>query len=346
MSDDRWNFDADSPAWDRFSDDDLDSFELRTIDTDTFDVVDAPERRSKVPPFSSESTPPRRKAPIGAEGRARRRARQRQMPSRHVWIGTLVSILTVGGAAVLVATIFSFWTQPAFFSDEFRAGLNEVQATQQLINIIPSPIPTDTHSVRIGIVAGHSGPPQDETFQVDPGATCPDGLTELEINNAVAQMVVTGLLRENYNVDLLEEFDPRLSNYEADALISIHTNDCADYGAGGTGYNAAAASGRNTTRGQDERLMECLITQYGQTTGLPRHYGITDDMTFYHTFSEVSVNTPTAIIEIGYMRNDRAILTQQPDKVAQGIINGIRCFLREPGYDTLGQPSVPLEAGQ
>lgn len=118
-------------------------------------------------------------------------------------------------------------------------------------------------------------------------------------------------------------------------LVSIHTNDCSNYGPAGTGYNAASAASRQTTRGADERLLDCLIYQYGATTGLPRHYGITDDMTLYHTFAEVSDDTPTAIIELGYMLNDRAILTQQQELIAQGIANGIRCFLRP---DVYGRP--------
>ncbi len=82
----------------------------------------------------------------------------------------------------------------------------------------------------------------------------------------------------------------------------------------------------------DERLLDCLISQYGATTGLPRHYGITVDMTAYHTFSEVSSDTPTVIIELGYMLNDRAILTTQQDLLAQGVANGVRCFLRPEIY--------------
>jgi hypothetical protein len=60
---------------------------------------------------------------------------------------------------VLVSTIFSLWTRPTFFTEEFRAGLNQVQATQLVINIQPSPLPR-THEVKIGIVAGHSGHPR------------------------------------------------------------------------------------------------------------------------------------------------------------------------------------------
>jgi N-acetylmuramoyl-L-alanine amidase len=291
------------------------------------------------PPFSPPARPPHSEAHRAAGGvatltmRAGRRAVRRRAaarPTDHtggVWWSALRNLAIALAAAVLVSTIFSLWTRPNFFSDEFRAGLNEVQATQRFIQIQPSPLPTDTHEIRIGIVAGHSGRPQDPNFEEDPGAVCDDGLTELEINEAVARRVVTILSQDRYMVDLLTEFDPRLEGYQADVLVSIHSNDCQDYGPAGTGFNAASASARQTTRGQDEKLLACLISQYAATTGLPQHFGLTYDMTEYHTFSEVAVDTPTAIIEIGFMRNDRLFLTQQQDLIAQGIVNGIRCFL-------------------
>lgn len=270
-------------------------------------------------------SPPR---PLPQQPRPARRKHQPAAP--RVWLSTLKTIVVVGAAAILISTIFSLWTRPTFFSDEFRAGLNQVQATQRLINIQPSAIPTNVQEVRVGVVAGHSGQPQDDTFSMDPGAVCDDGLTELEINEAVARRVVVALQQEGYSVELLNEFDPVLQDYRANALVSIHTNDCQDYGDAGTGYNVAAASSRQTTRGDDERLRDCIIAQYGATTGLPRHEGITVDMTEYHTFAEVSPDTPTAIIEIGFMRNNRAILTQNPDLIAQGVTNGVLCFL-QPG---------------
>ena len=122
---------------------------------------------------------------------------------------------------------------------------------------------------------------------------------------------------------------------EAGVERFIFSSSCSNYGAAGTGFNAASAASRGTTRGADERLLDCLIHQYGATTGLPRHFGITDDMTFYHTFAEVSDDTPVAIIELGFMLNDRRSLTEQQDLLAQGIANGVRCFLRP---DVYGRP--------
>ncbi|WP_119065347.1 N-acetylmuramoyl-L-alanine amidase [Aggregatilinea lenta] len=274
------------------------------------------------------------------------RARHRR-PSNtpRLIIGTFSSLLTVAVAAVLVSTLFSLWTSPTFFSDEFRAGLNRVQATQRLINIQPTPLPTGVHQIKIGIVAGHSGKPQDPSFNLDPGAVCDDGLTELSVNQAVAGRVLAALQRDGYSVELLGEFDDKLEDYRADVLISIHSNDCMDYGPEATGYIVASASARGTTRGEDERLLNCMIEQYGATTGLPRHFGVTVDMTEYHTFSEVSADTPVAILELGFLRNDRGMLTQQQDLLAQGVANGIRCFLRPDIYTTVTEvtPDVPAQ---
>ena len=76
----------------------------------------------------------------------------------------------------------------------------------------------------IGIVSGHRGP------ENDPGAVCPDGLTEASVNLSVATLVVRNLRGLGYTVDLLDEFDPRLQNYQAAALVSIHANTCQDFG--------------------------------------------------------------------------------------------------------------------
>jgi N-acetylmuramoyl-L-alanine amidase len=334
-----------------------DEFKVRTFDTESLlegkiePEISEPEPVVEVQPepdfvrVTVEPTVAPPPAPPRIALKKRRRSRQR---SEHrvlpVWISAFFSMVAVSAAAVLMATIFSLWTRPGYFSDEFRAGLSRVQATQHVVSVQPSPLPTDIREVHIGIIAGHSGPPQDPSFAVDPGSVCDDGLTELSVNQRVAQAVVDALRRDQYTVDLLEEFDPRLENYQGDVLLSIHSNDCSDYGPEATGFNVASAASRGTTGGADERLLNCLVYYYGATTGLPRHTGITVDMTDYHNFREVSSDTPTAIIELGFLRNDRATLTEDPpQRLADGISNGIRCFLQPDRY---GNPTVPTPEGQ
>jgi N-acetylmuramoyl-L-alanine amidase len=174
----------------------------------------------------------------------------------------------------------------------------------------------------IGIVSGHRGP------ENDPGAVCPDGLQEADINFDVAQVVVRNLRGLGYSVDLLDEFDGRLDNYQASALVSIHTNTCQVWpGEEVSGFLIAAAAARVTARGNDNVLVECIAQYYQSATQLQRREGLTVDMTDYHTFREIHALTPAAIIELGFMLADRDILTTKTDVMAEAITNGILCFL-------------------
>jgi len=183
----------------------------------------------------------------------------------------------------------------------------------------PTPLAAETepHLPRVGIIAGHSG--------YDSGAVCPDGLQEVAINSDIAQRVVSALQSYGWQVDLLQEFDVRLNAYLADALVSIHADSCGF--AGKTGFKVARAEASYVPEPED-RLVQCLSVRYAQQTGLPFDaHTITYDMTRYHAYYEVNPATPAAIIEVGFMLDDRELLTQRPDLVAQGIANGIVCFI-------------------
>ena len=174
----------------------------------------------------------------------------------------------------------------------------------------------------VGIVAGH--------WENDTGAMCPDGLTEVEINLDIARRVVAGLQALGYQVDLLEEMDPRLEGYRADALVSIHADSCVDYPDAtppASGFKVASVEDSMVPEAE-ARLVACLAQCYASRTGMFFHANsITYDMIYYHSFYEIDGQTPGAIIETGFMFNDRYMLTQQPDLVAQGIVDGIVCFI-------------------
>lgn len=190
----------------------------------------------------------------------------------------------------------------------------------------PPLAPTDTSSlsptvvplpIRVGIVAGHAG--------YDPGAVCPDGLTEAEVNMAVARIVVDVLQQMGYQVDLLDEFDTRLTGYRADALVSIHADSCEVPGA--SGFKVARITHSAIPEAED-RLVDCLYREYEATTGMARHpNSITDNMTNYHAFREIDSLTPGAIIETGFLLEDHAWIVRRPRLVARGIANGVLCFL-------------------
>ena len=174
---------------------------------------------------------------------------------------------------------------------------------------------------RIGILAGHSGP------EHDPGAICPDGLHEADINLAVALQVQTILTAKGYDVDLLEEFDERLTGYRADAFLAIHSDSCEFPEA--SGFKVAHVTGSAIPEVEDN-LVECLYNEYGRASGLPRHdFSITPDMHEYHAFMQIAPETPGAIIELGFMAGDRYILVNHQDELAAGIVAGLQCFLQQ-----------------
>jgi N-acetylmuramoyl-L-alanine amidase len=171
----------------------------------------------------------------------------------------------------------------------------------------------------VGIVSGHRGS--------DSGAVCPDGLTEAEINFAVAQRVVALLERMGYKVELLDEYDDQLEGYQADALVSIHADSCNVPGA--SGFKVARVINSAVPEVED-RLVECLREEYAAATGLFHHVNsITFDMREYHAFNEIAPETPGAIIEMGFMGDDRYLLLFQQDRIARGIVEGIICFLEK-----------------
>jgi N-acetylmuramoyl-L-alanine amidase len=179
----------------------------------------------------------------------------------------------------------------------------------------------------IGLVAGHSGN--------DSGTVCIDGLTEVSVNQSVADLVAQGLRRRGATVDTLQEFDQRLVGYQADAFVSIHTDSCRADGTNLTGYKVASQTGGSDA---SARLSGCLWTTYASATGLKHHEAtITSDMRDYHAFREITPETPAAIIEIGFLKADRTLLTQHPERPAEGIIAGIDCFLA-PASEKPAQP--------
>lgn len=188
--------------------------------------------------------------------------------------------------------------------------------TVQLVNSPPS------STAHVGIVAGHWGS--------DTGAMCLDGLTEVEINLDIAQRVVNSLRTLGYQADLLEEMDPRLEGYRADVLVSIHADSCVDYPDAtppASGFKVASVEDSLVPEAE-ARLVACLAQCYAARTGMFFHANsITYDMIYYHSFYEIDGQTPGAIIETGFMLNDRHMLTQRADLVAQGIVDGIVCFI-------------------
>jgi N-acetylmuramoyl-L-alanine amidase len=234
---------------------------------------------------------------------------------------------------IIVATLFTGWTEPGLLPSSLADRFNSALQPEKRSAVGAYPTPTARLLDHIGIVAGHSGN--------DSGAVCPDalgGIREVDVNLDIAERVRNSLIDEGYQVDLLTEFDPLLRNYRALVLVSIHADSCQYINDQATGFKVAAAMS-TTYPERAMRLTNCLRTRYADATGLGFHAGsVTNDMTNYHSFEEVNSNTPAAIIEVGFLNLDRDFLTQQPDKAAQGISNGILCYLRNEDIPTQPLP--------
>jgi len=236
--------------------------------------------------------------------------------------GFIFHLEFVFGVAVVLATLFTAWT-PGRPNTLFPAALpTAIQAVlQPTPTFVPgAPTPTMVNPNQVGIVAGH--------WKNDSGAVCADGLKEVDLNLNIATMVQKILVEQGYQVDLLAEFDPRLAGYQAAALVSIHNDSCDFVNNEATGFKVAAAFATKHPE-RAAQLTSCLRARYAASTGLPLHStSVTQDMTSYHAFGEISENTVAAIIETGFMNLDRTLLTQNTDKVAQGVAAGILCYLQ------------------
>lgn len=247
--------------------------------------------------------------------------RLKTSPPRSPLANLVFQIQIVTIVALATATLFTAWTPagllPGGLADQFPFA---VQPSVIEGGAAGPATPTPRPLPRIGLVAGHWGN--------DSGAVCPDGLTEMEVNLNIATMAQRMLTDKGFQVDLLKEFDPALEDYRALALVSIHADSCTFINNEATGFKVAAALGNDVTQAEKAaRLTACLRTRYADKSDMPVHNSITPDMTYYHAFDEIHQETTAAIIEVGFLNLDRQKLTGQPNLLAEGIVDGVMCFI-------------------
>lgn len=260
--------------------------------------------------------------------------------------GFLGALVVVVMSAALVATLLMFFVNPEFLNPAVVQGLQlereEIMADMAAARA--TPVQTPQWLRRIGILSGHRG--LGLTLNRDPGAVCYDEykrvyLEEETINFAVSTRVIANLEALNFAVDMLDEFDPRLDNYRADALVSIHANSCIDYGEVVSGFIVSKSDARSET-GNDAFLRECIALNYEANIPLARSYNETEDMINYHAWQKIHPLTPGVILEMGFMLADQEILTAQHDLLAHAITMGILCYIENAGpYASLRQGASP-----
>ncbi|MEM7113255.1 MAG: N-acetylmuramoyl-L-alanine amidase [Chloroflexota bacterium] len=247
--------------------------------------------------------------------------------SRFDWVGFLIRhiplllflVVAFGG----MVAVYWFFSPP----DNDVAALTAVSSSNtRLSAAIHKPIPSrpviqrlvqSPGPVRVALIVGHK--------DSDSGAVCEDGLTELEINANIAQMVADRLNGRGVQVELLAEFDPRLDSYSGTAVVSLHADSCEYINEEATGFKIAGSAFTDSSG-----LSICVEQAYADATKLPYHANtITPHMTDYHAFRKIAPGTPAIILETGFMNQDRNILTIEAEKPANGIATGILCFLND-----------------
>src|SRR3990172_1809080 len=138
---------------------------------------------------------------------------------RRASMNVLGQLSMVFGVAALLATLFTAWTPLGLMPSDLAGQIGQFFQGGSAEQHPQFPTPTPRPRPLIGIVAGHSG-------GEDPGAVCPDGLTEVTINLDVATRVKEKLAAAGFDVDLLKEIDERLERYAALAVVSIHADTC------------------------------------------------------------------------------------------------------------------------
>jgi N-acetylmuramoyl-L-alanine amidase len=234
----------------------------------------------------------------------------------------------LGAMAIVALVVIGGQNAPAWL-----AALQGRSASSGAVNVsadAPASAPTEVITHRIGIVSGHRAN--------DSGTVCADGLTEAQVNFDIATRVASFLRADGYTVDILDEFDSRLKGYRGLLLLSIHADSCTYINDLATGFKVARALASRQPEASDH-LVACLTQHYQEATQLRFHHRtVTRDMTEYHGFNELDASTPAAIIEIGFMYLDRPILTRKPELVAQGIVDGLKCFLNNEALPTAEAP--------
>ena len=235
-------------------------------------------------------------------------------------LNTLKLILVFGFVS---ATLFTMWTPTNILIAQDEPVIQEVATANPIQETVAYQIEPEK---KIGIIVGHRGYAPEGL--PDPGAVCEsDGLREVDLNLQIATLLRQELLEENFMVELLNEDDPKLVDYQAMAVISIHNDTCEYLGDEFSGFQIKPAYKQTNQPELSERLAACIINRYENITGLRYLATVSQDMSEYHAFEKFADDTPSAIMEAGYMLLDKEILTQNPALIAHGIAEGIRCYV-------------------
>ncbi len=197
----------------------------------------------------------------------------------------------------------------------------------------PLAVPAATNQVNVAIQAGHwqsaELPDPLERLRSSTGAVG-GGHTEPEVTLALAQRTAALLRAQGLTVEVLPATVP--TGYTADLFISLHMDGNPSPQAHGF---KVSTRWRSDVAALDAHLVAALTDRYAAVTGMPQDPSVTRAMRGYYAYStyhgqayRLGASTPAAILEMGFLTSptDRALVLNNPSRVAQGIVAGINRF--------------------
>jgi len=187
---------------------------------------------------------------------------------------------------------------------------------------------------KVGIQVGHwkndEVPEELKNLRNNTGASG-GGMSEWEVNYAIAELIAQKLKVQGVTVDILPTtIEP---DYWADVFIAIHADGSEDRSKSGYKF---ASPWRDFT-GNAELLVELLNSYYGDQVDMDYDPNISRNMRGYYAFAwwrydhSIHPMTTAAIAETGFLTNayDREIIIDQPDISATAISEAIIDYLRK-----------------
>jgi N-acetylmuramoyl-L-alanine amidase len=222
------------------------------------------------------------------------------------------SVLSI---AIVMATLLTLWNPRKLLSTPNLSAMLRAEAAQSQ----ETGSPTEDTTNHIGLLAGH--------WQDNPGEVCSDGLIEADVNQALANRVSQILTDMGYKVDIFPEYDLSLLNYHSAAFVAIYGGSCTDNPLPPSGFKVASSLTAQNPESVNQ-LAVCLSEEYQKATKLPFTYEVLNpDHLSFHIFRDIHPETPAVMIEVGSLKTDRNIIVSQAEKVSNGIVAGILCFL-------------------
>jgi N-acetylmuramoyl-L-alanine amidase len=183
-------------------------------------------------------------------------------------------------------------------------------------------------AIQIGHLDAHAHPDELARLRISTGGRAA-GISEVDVNRAVAQALAADLRRAGVRVELLPATVP--PRYRADLLLSIHADANADPTR--RGYKSAHPEPPRNRR--EPWLQRAVDAAYLSAAPLPHDASnVTGAMIHYYAFAHHRVRhaahpaTAGLIVELGYLSHagDRAWLSR-PEDPAAALADGVLGYL-------------------